>query len=922
MAHPGGDPFGTAALAAATLAAWRDSPTRLAEDHAAEADLAAVGYRDRAVVELVTNAADAAAAAGVDGAVNLWVRGRSVHIANTGAPLTAAGVRSLLALRVSAKTAGATGVVGRFGVGFTATAALAGRVEIRSTSGSIVFDADRARAAVRAAGIAADTVPLLRLAWPAEAAPAAGYATEIVLDLVPGIDADALLAAARAEAPGLLLALPVLVRIAVADDVFAISRVTDAAGSGELTVTGPAGAPQVWTVRAAADVRWLIRRRGEQVVPESAGVLWAPTPTDVALSVPARLVAALPLTTDRRHLHPDADIAGAAAGYVELLLAVADPAARLSLVPAPHRARSADDLRLTSAILDRLRGASWLPGCGGDALVPARASVLVGLSDELAAVLADTFADLVHPALSLASHIGVLERLGVTRLGLAGLAERLGGVWRDPLWWHRLYSALAPLVATGTDAHELAALPIPRADGRTNIGARGLFSAAAIATPLRWVRTVDPIADHPLLARLGVTPITVAEALSDPELHGLVAAAVDEIDDPVGLDVEGLADEVLALLAADPHAAVPGWLTRLPLPADDGDRQCADELLLRSSPLAEVLVADHPFAFVAADLADRFGADVLRRVGVGWGFAVLADDLPVAADHDLPDEQRWWDTRPEPPRTLCAVRDLDLVDPDRWPAALGLLAADAAALAALADRDGYTAWWLRTFAEVDGSVLGTYRAPADDDLAGVLDVLDHADADVLAPALAALPPTTVAEAALLIDCLGMPSRVISPGVARRVYTAVAEACLRGSVDWADIPAPDGARAVSGETYGCVVLDAPWWVQVLDPDDVVVGPADPDGAAMLADILDLPLASDHYTARVADPGEPAPTTCTDAVLFAAETGREPGRGTVYLHDELWILLRSGTAPSDITGVADRVRVRWWTDPRGAIHLARR
>ncbi|OMQ16128.1 hypothetical protein A7K94_0204630, partial [Modestobacter sp. VKM Ac-2676] len=46
------------------LAAWTDSPPRFREDANAEEDLVRGGYRDRLLVELAQNAADAAARAG------------------------------------------------------------------------------------------------------------------------------------------------------------------------------------------------------------------------------------------------------------------------------------------------------------------------------------------------------------------------------------------------------------------------------------------------------------------------------------------------------------------------------------------------------------------------------------------------------------------------------------------------------------------------------------------------------------------------------------------------------------------------------------------------------------------------------------------------------------------------------------------
>ena len=81
------DPFGTARVRAATLQAWRSSPTRLAEDIAAETDLVSVGYRDRLLTELAANAADAAAVAEQPGALTIWLSGSELHVANTGAPL-------------------------------------------------------------------------------------------------------------------------------------------------------------------------------------------------------------------------------------------------------------------------------------------------------------------------------------------------------------------------------------------------------------------------------------------------------------------------------------------------------------------------------------------------------------------------------------------------------------------------------------------------------------------------------------------------------------------------------------------------------------------------------------------------------------------------------------------------------------------
>lgn len=858
----------------------------------------------------------------------IWAAGDAIHVANTGAPLTQSGVHSLLALRVSAKDPDDHGaVVGRFGVGFTATAALARSVEIRSQTGTICFDAARTADAITQEGIGvAGQVPLLRLAWPGALAPRDGFATEIVLGLTDAHDANALLAVAAGQAPDLLTALTALTRITIADSVFGIERTelrSDAGGAWarRLEVSVDDQIAEVFTEVERSPSRWLVRSEAGAVIPGGRDVLWAPTPTDIELSLPCRLIARLRLTHDRRHVHPDADIASAAVGYLDLLRRLG-PVDAVSLVPAAYRARGGDDARLIDAVLGELRSAPWLTGVASDVLVPAQSVVLIGLSPELGEVLGEVFADLVHPDLSLAHLLPTLESLGVSRIGLAEVARRLSGVERPTSWWGRLYAALAPLVATAVDAEELATLPIPRSDGRMNVGARGLFTTHSVRTPLRWIRTVDPDVDGPLLERLGAARLSIPDALADPVLRTLVDEAVELAEDGADADSDSaeLADEVLTLVVADPQAPVPDWLSRLPLPTDDGELRSADELLLGGSPLERVLVDDHPFGLVARDIAERFGAEALRRLGVGWGFSMVCDELPTAPDHELPDEEQWWDSLPDAPEKLCAVRDLDLVDPQRWPQALTLLVEDESTAAVLADRRGYTAWWLRQFAEVDELLLGEYRAPSDVSLDGVLDPLVHPHADALAPALAALPPDSAADAALLCARLGDQAREVSPGVARGVYAAVVRACRAGTFDWADIDEPGGVRVVSGIVADAnsvpVILDEPWWAQAIEPDVLVVGPDDAEGAALLADILDLPVASDEFTGQPLSDGVVVPSTVTEAVLFAAETGRDLA-GEIRIHDELRIVLSRNNGSDERT-----VAVRWWVDASGVTHLSRR
>src|SRR4051812_49559969 len=144
MLSPVADPFDTATIRRRVLAAWADFPARFREDANAEEDLVRGGYRDRLLVELAQNAADAAVRAGQPGRLRLALHGDVLRAANTGAPLDAAGVQALATLRASAKRDGPA-TVGRFGVGFAAVLAVSDEPAVLSTSGGGAVSAARPR---------------------------------------------------------------------------------------------------------------------------------------------------------------------------------------------------------------------------------------------------------------------------------------------------------------------------------------------------------------------------------------------------------------------------------------------------------------------------------------------------------------------------------------------------------------------------------------------------------------------------------------------------------------------------------------------------------------------------------------------------------------------------------------------------------
>ncbi|QHE67898.1 hypothetical protein GFS60_01412 [Rhodococcus sp. WAY2] len=875
------------------------------EDAAAESDLVHAGYRDRLLTELAQNAADAAARAGVPG--ELWVRldGRVLSVANTGAPLDESGVQALVALRASNKSAG---TVGRYGVGFTAVLSVSDEVELRSTSGSVAFSSRRTRSALAefdGADPGAD-VPALRLAWPTDHRPVAGATSEVVLTLRDTVDATALLAHMAREAPDLLLELPSLASITVAGREFRRREHPLASGLTDIAI----GDDHWWQFESGR-ARWLVRVVDGVVRPSADDVLRAPTRSDEELSIPAMLIADIAMQPDRRRVLPGVSLPEVTVGYADFVAAL-PPKQRLALVPLPGFARSEVDSSLREQLLTELREKPWLPTVGGKDRAPNRASVVPGLSDELAELLADIVDGLVVPELSGPRWAPALAAVDTHRIGLARIAELLSGIDREPTWWARLYAALEPLAVDALAAEELASIPVPLSDGRTVTGPRTVLLGHDIGDVLGvdWTRLVHPEAAHPLLSRLGAKTATAVDLLSDPALR----AEIEDLEDDDVVAAEELSTVVLALAAHAEPGALPSWVGELLLPDIDGELRGADELLLPGAPLAAVLVDDSPFASVNPAFAERVGETALRAVGVGWGFTVLRAELPTGPDHDLDDENRWWDTLDDDPETIDAVRDLDLVDQDRWATALTMLATDPSTRPLLADRGGYTAWWLRHNAELDGQALGLLREPGDDTFTGLLDAVDHPESAVFAAALASPAVDSPELAQLLLDRLADSRRQPSPAVIVRTHTLLGAAAAAGVLDLDELHLPDQVRAVTGaviDAGAALVLDKPWLSAAVPHDRLVAGALDTGEA--LADLLDVATASAAVRSVVTSTGRPVswelePT----AVLAHVSIGRPLPHGKVVVHPQLTVSL---------TGALDaEVTAPWWVDEDGTTHVS--
>ncbi|WP_433147299.1 sacsin N-terminal ATP-binding-like domain-containing protein [Actinomadura nitritigenes] len=953
MTEVAADPFGTRVLRERVLRAWDESPARFREDANTEEDHALGGYRDRVVIELAQNAADAALRAAVPGRLRLSLdpAGAVLTAANTGAPLDAAGVEALSTLRASAKRDDA-GAVGRFGVGFAAVVAVTSEPSIASRTGGVEWSEDRARAlAGGLAGVADELarregrVPLLRLPFEAEAPPEIpdGFDTVVRLPLRAGAAESVRRQLEQVDA-ALMLALPALetVEIDIGGDVRVLTaerrqpglvvvdgqawRTVEAHGTtpGELLEDRPVEE----RARASWQVRWALPEEG---LPDGTpAVVHAPTPSDERLDLPALLIASFPLAPDRRHVAPgpltDFLVARAAEAYVDLLKARPAEPRLLDLVPGPVGAGELD-ARLRRAVRELLPEAALLPVPddpegrrmrGRDAVAldapAAFLDLLAGRAGEEAVV-----GGLLPPGWPARSP--ALAALGVRRVELADVVDELAAVDRGPRWWHRVYEAL-----TEAARDALGALPVPLAGeaGRLVRGPRGLLIADGVdpaGLDALGLRFVHPDAVHPLLLRLGAVEAGPRAVLADPAVRAAVEDSFDA-DDP-----GAVAEAVLGLVAAarlDPGEEP--WLAELALPGDDGDLYPAGELLLPDSPLRTVMAGDAPFGVVAPETLERWGAETLTAAGVLDGFALArAEDvnlsglLDEAETLELDDEDRWADhvlarigPQELPPHVpeFQAVRDLELVDD--WPAALRLLAAPPWRAAIVepahvalytghrAVVPSYTAWWLSHRPILDGRRPGEFRLRGDDALAGLYDIAPEGFDEQLLLALGVR--TSLADlldepggAQELLDRMGDPERTVSRVQLGGLWTALADADVT-------VEPPESVRAVVDgvvevvDAADALVLDGPDVLPLLAGQPLVIAAQGRD--ARLAELLDLPVAGDEVPGAVETAGEKRPVP--DAVRAVLPHAPE----TYLAHERL---------------IVDGQDVPWWTRD-GEVHAS--
>ncbi|MXM67634.1 molecular chaperone Hsp90 [Streptomyces sp. HUCO-GS316] len=1015
-AAEGADPFGTDRLRRGVLDAWATSPARFREDANAEEDLVLGGYRDRLVVELAQNAADAAARAGVPGRLRLTLRDGVLVAANTGAPLDAAGVESLSTLRASAKRNSADSAVGRFGVGFAAVLAVTDEPAVVGRHGGVRWSLAEARelaagAARHSPGLGDEIrrrdghVPLLRLPFAAEGTAPDPYDTAVILPLRDTAAADLAERLLDAVDDALLLALPGLEEVVIETDGLrtlrrraegahtvvedsrdGTTRWRTAAAHGPLTPDLLADRPVEERLRPHWSLTWAVPTadNGTPARPRTSPHVHAPTPSDEPLGVPALLIASFPLDTTRRHAAPgpltDFLVQRAADAYAELL---ADwrPVSEgiLALVPGPLGKGELDGA-LRQAILERLPRTSFLPPARTSFLPPARpaflppahpaslpptvepgghgaddlpeslrprdAEVVEGAGADTVRVLAEVLPTLLPAGLERRVE---LRTLGVARVPLTDAIDRLAGLEKDPGWWRRLYDSLA-----GVDPDRLSGLPVPLADGRTTIGPRQILlptpDAAGIDAEVLarlGLKVAHEDAAHPLLEKLGALPATPRAVLTTPQVRAAVAASLDdgggvawEEDAP---DAEELADTVLALVRdAGLEPGEEPWLGALALPDEDGELSPAGELVLPGSPFAEVMREDE-LAFVGAELAGKWGEQPLAACGVLADFALVRatdvvldpDELePRDGDFAEPDDaglldavdvwcedvlDRFPDTPVPPVATeLVAVRDLDLVDDEKWPQALALLSRPPLRDAIIQPvrmllPDGthevvrpYTAWWLRGHPVLDGRrPAGLLAAGGDPLLRGLYDEADATGFDDEQVLRALGVRTSVAAlldepggAAELLDRLADPDREVTAAQLHALYGALAE------LDPEQVTLPDELRVVVDgrvevvDAADAVVVDSPDLLPFTE--GVPLLPVRPSRASELAELFQVRRLSESVTGEVDSEGTEHDVPESVHVLLGPRTP-----DTYVEHEEL---------------VVDGVEIDWRLTGDGVLHAA--
>lgn len=246
------------------IASYRADPKLVIEHANLEESIRTGGYASRTLLELVQNAADAMAGAGLNsneaiGRVEIVLDpvSKTLYCANSGRPFSKQGLDAMSHAYLSAKRGDE---IGRFGLGFKSVLAVTDSPQILSRSVSFEYNSAKAIEEIRAVGAASRRLPALRTATVLDANRAisndpvledlADWATTIVR--LPGITSiERLRLEMRNFASEFLLFVGAVreVRLRVlGEQGFETSHVSRHLGAGRFKIERPDGSGDEWLV--------------------------------------------------------------------------------------------------------------------------------------------------------------------------------------------------------------------------------------------------------------------------------------------------------------------------------------------------------------------------------------------------------------------------------------------------------------------------------------------------------------------------------------------------------------------------------------------------------------------------------------------------------------------------------------------------
>lgn len=308
------------------LETYGADPRRLEEDANTERSIHEGAYAKRQLFELLQNAADAMRDS--EGRCEVVLAGRNLYVANSGDPLTTAGVETLMAAHLSTKR---DQQIGRFGLGFKSVLAVTDSPRIFSRSGSLGFDRKWSQGELSKAIPGQSHYPVSRLAQPLDPSDACRddpvldslmkWATTVVV-LPRLLQPDLIASSMRIFPKEFLLFSQHVARLDIEDRVNGEARsITLARDSDGLLALREADKLSKWIVvsqthspssealkdggyqaaRSTVEVSWAAPVHGAQ---RGIGTFWAYFPTDEFTTLSGITNAPWKLADDRASLLP------------------------------------------------------------------------------------------------------------------------------------------------------------------------------------------------------------------------------------------------------------------------------------------------------------------------------------------------------------------------------------------------------------------------------------------------------------------------------------------------------------------------------------------------------------------------------------------------------------------------------------------